>query len=174
MLVPASSPRPSSCSGRIAIALVSVAAAALVLSGCTGGLAGPSAKPTAGSTSTATPSAPADAAPTLHPDGTAEDNLPLFRAVVAQVWDTDNRGSNRAYVDALTAAGFNRADMQMTSDISTVEYAAESIQFSVRWGTDKCLIGQVGPSTGDPVSTVMPQLAGGRCLIGTTVSIDGQ
>ncbi|MFF3028075.1 MULTISPECIES: DUF6993 domain-containing protein [Microbacterium] len=106
------------------------------------------------------------------PDGTAEDNLPVFTAITEQIWATDQRGSGRAYIDALIAAGFDRAAMQVTQDQSTVGNAAESLQFSVRWGDAECLIGQVGPSTGAPVTAVMPQLAEGRCLIGNTRPID--
>lgn len=106
------------------------------------------------------------------PDGTAEENLPIFTSVSEAVWATDQRGAGRAYIDALIAAGFDRADMQVTQDVSTVGNAAESMQFSVRWGDDECLIGQVGPSTGQVVTAVMPQLAEGRCLVGTTRSID--
>lgn len=62
--------------------------------------------------------------------------------------------------------------MQVTQDLSTVGNAAESLQFSVRWGDDLCLVGQVGPSTGEPVTMIMDQLAEGRCLIGNTRSID--
>lgn len=108
------------------------------------------------------------AAPELHPDDSAEDNLPLFAAVVAQVWAGGSRDKGGAYIDALTAAGFARADMQVTADESTVGNPAESIQFSVRWGQEQCLVGQVGPSTGDPVTSVLPQVDGGRCLIGKT------
>lgn len=108
----------------------------------------------------------------LHPDGTAEENLPFFRSVVQQVWAGEQRGSSRAYVDALVGAGFDRAAMQVTKDVSTVDNPAESMQVSVRWGVAQCLIGQVGPSTGDAVATVMPQLAEGRCLIGETMPID--
>lgn len=95
----------------------------------------------------------------------------MFRAVVAQVWAGDNRASGRAYIDALTVAGFTRTDMQVTADESTVGNPAESLQFSVRWGDGECLVGQVGPSTGDPVTAVLPQLDGGRCLIGKTAPI---
>lgn len=108
----------------------------------------------------------------LIADGTAEDNLPLFAAITAQVWATDQRVSGRAYIDALTAAGFDRSGMQVTQDQTTVGNPVESLQFSVRWGDTECLIGQVGPSTGDPVTVVMPQLAEGRCLIGDTRPID--
>ncbi len=106
------------------------------------------------------------------PDGSAEDNLPVFTAVAEQVWGTEQRGQGRAYVDGLVAAGFDRDAMQLTPDQSTVGNPAESIQFSVRWGEEECLIGQVGPSTGTVVTTVMPQLAGGRCLVGATRPID--
>lgn len=119
-----------------------------------------------------TPEANPTAEPTFHPDGTAEDNLPLFTAVTQQVWASEAKGSSRAYIDALIAAGFDRADMQVTNDHSTVGNPAESLQFSVSWGDEHCLIGQVGPSTGDPVTAIMDQLPEGRCLIGNTQPID--
>ena len=141
---------------------------ALVLSGCSAGSPASSKSPSAATSSaTASPAAPA----VLHPDGSAEDNLPLFAAVVAQVWAGESRVKGGAYIDALTAAGFARADMQVTADETTVGNPAESIQFSVRWGQEQCLVGQVGPSTGDPVTSVLPQVDGGKCLIGKTVPV---
>lgn len=117
--------------------------------------------------------APAAAAPLDYlPGGTALENLPLFAAVTAQVWATDQRASGRAYVDALAAAGFDRNAMQVTPDVTTVGNPVESLQFSVRWGDSECLVGQVGPSTGEPVTAVLPQLAEGRCLVGNTRPID--
>lgn len=110
-------------------------------------------------------------APTLVPDGTAADNLPLFAAVTAAVWTSGDQASGRAYVDALTAAGFDKAAMQVTNDLTTVGNRAESIQFSVRWG-EECLVGQVGPATGNPVTVVVPVLAEGTCLVGDTRPID--
>lgn len=110
--------------------------------------------------------------PRLVPDGTAEDNLPVFTAIAEEVWATAERGAGRAYIDALVGAGFDKAAMQVTQDLSTVGNPAESIQFSVRWGESECLVGQVGPSTGQVVTAVMPQLAEGRCLVGVTRSID--
>ena len=151
-----------------AAALVLVAGvSAAVLAGCA---PEPSATPTPAATATADPTP--SAAPALVPDGSAEDNLPVFTAVAEQVWGTEQRGEGRAYVDGLVAAGFDRDAMQLTPDQSTVGNPAESIQFSVRWGEQECLIGQVGPSTGAVVTTVMPQLAGGRCLVGATRPID--
>ena len=152
-----------------------IAAVALVgvLAACSPGEPEPSPTPTAAATDTpsASPAPTAPAAPTLVPDGTAEDNLPLFTSVTAAVWATDARVAGRAYVDALVAAGFDKAAMQVTEDMSTVGNPAESIQFSVRWN-DQCLIGQVGPATGEPVTVVMGALAEGTCLIGQTRPID--
>lgn len=109
--------------------------------------------------------------PVLVPAGTAADNLALFAAVTATVWASEDRVSGRAYVDALTAAGFDKAAMQVTEDTTTVGNPAESIQFSVRWGQE-CLVGQVGPAIGEPVAVVLPALAEGTCLVGATRPID--
>ncbi len=107
----------------------------------------------------------------LVPDGTATDNLAFFSAVVDQVWATEDRAAGRAYIDALVAAGFDKTAMQVTHDTSTVGNPAESIQFAVRW-QDECLVGQVGPATGDPHTAVVPVLAEGTCLVGDTRPID--
>ncbi|GAA1124980.1 hypothetical protein GCM10009651_05140 [Microbacterium natoriense] len=160
--------RPASSVPRAAVA--GLAAALILLLAACGPT--PSPSPTASDAGPSpTPSATAEG-PAYVPDGTAEDNLPVFTAITEQIWATDQRGSGRAYIDALIAAGFDRAAMQVTQDQSTVGNAAESLQFSVRWGDAECLIGQVGPSTGAPVTAVMPQLAEGRCLIGNTRPID--
>lgn len=142
----------------------------VALSGCAAP-AQPTPAPTAEPT-TAASTGPTPDGPVLRADGTAEENLAIFSQVVDEIWATEQRASGRAYIDALTAVGFDRAAMQLTPDTSTVGNPAESIQFSVRWGDDECLIGQVGPSTGEPATAVMPQLAEGRCLIGNTRPID--
>lgn len=150
-------------------ALVAGMAALLALAGCA---PTPDPTPTPSTHASPTPGATTAAPLSLMPDGSAEDNLPLFTAVAESVWETDQRGAGRAYIDALVVAGFDREAMQVTQDQTTVGNPAESLQFSVRWGTDSCLIGQVGPSTGQVVTVVMPQLAEGRCLIGATRAID--
>ncbi len=106
----------------------------------------------------------------LVPDGSAADNLPYFTDVVLAVAATGSV-AGRDYIDALVAAGFDKAAMEVTHDQSTVGNPAESIQFSVRWG-DECLMGQIGPATGEPVTTVMRVLEGGTCHIGQTRPID--
>ncbi|MFK3679234.1 DUF6993 domain-containing protein [Microbacterium sp. NPDC090218] len=152
---------------RAAGVVAASAAAVLLFAGCAPD-PGPSASPTA----SVSPGPTAPVEPVLVPDGTAEENLPVFTAVADGIWATDQRGSGRAYIDALIGAGFDRDAMQVTQDQSTVGNPAESLQFSVRWGDDACLVGQVGPSTGQVVTAVMPQLAEGRCLVGTTRPID--
>lgn len=147
---------------------------AVALAGCTGPEPSPSGSPSrdAGTpTSTSAPSATPTAPPALVPEGTAADNLPLFTAVTESVWASADRAAGRAYIDALVAAGFDKAAMQVTNDTSTVGNPAESIQFSVLWGQE-CLVGQVGQATGDPVTVIVPVLAEGTCLVGDTRPID--
>jgi len=151
---------------RTAAGLTAAVGVVLLLAACT-----PQPEPTSSAPSAPAPSAGPEEVVFL-PDGTAAENLPIFEATAQAVWDSEQRGEGRAYIDALIAVGFDREAMQVTNDLSTVGHAAESLQFSVRWGDEECLIGQVGPSTGELVVQVMPQLAEGRCLIGTTRPID--
>lgn len=157
-------------------AIVPIVSFALALAGCTGiQPAQPSgdAVPTVGSPSASPSRTAAEPAPepTLVPDGTAYDNLPLFTAVTEQVWASPDQVSGRAYIDALVAAGFDKAAMQVTADLTTIGNPVESIMFSVQWD-EECLIGQVGPTTGDPVTTVMAVVPDDGCLIGNTRPID--
>jgi hypothetical protein len=158
----------------MAVALAVLAAGMLGLSACTPAPDPmPSESPSAIATPspTPTPTPTVAAGPVLVPEGSAADNLPLFAAVTAGVWATPDNVTGRAYIDALAAAGFDKGAMQVTFDQTTVGNPAESIQFSVHW-QQECLVGQVGPSTGAPVTVVVPALAGGACLVGSTRPID--
>ncbi|MFT4135904.1 DUF6993 domain-containing protein [Microbacterium sp.] len=135
------------------------------LAGCTGGPAKPA------KTAPASPPVATAEPATLVPDGTAEDNLPLFAQTVTSVAATGSV-EGRAYVDALVAAGFERAAMQVTPDRTSVDDPADSIQFSVLWRDEQCLVGQVGPSTPTPTAVVLPKLPDGGCLVGRTRPID--
>lgn len=150
-------------------------AAVLALAGCT---TSEPPRPSETATSATTPSpvesAPAPSptvAPTPVATGSADDNLPLFTQITRDVWGGPDQASGRAYVDALVAAGFDKAAIQVTPDQTTIGNPADSIEFSVRWGED-CLVGQVGPAISDPVATVLPGLSTGGCLIGQTRAID--
>ncbi|MCJ1707538.1 hypothetical protein [Microbacterium sp. VKM Ac-2923] len=164
--------------GRPLAALTLVAV--LALAGCTGEPPAPASTPTgAGDAGSSASPAPADTVPApispspvaFVPGGSAQQNLPIFTQVVSTVWAGADQVSGRAYVDALTASGFDKGTMQVTPDTSTIGNGAESIEFAVRLG-DECLVGQVGPSIGDPVTTVLPGLSSGGCLIGQTRPID--
>ncbi|MFC6326219.1 DUF6993 domain-containing protein [Microbacterium koreense] len=151
-----------------------IGASALVVAGCAASDAAP-APTTAQPSPTATSSAPSPD-PSAEPGGVvaagdAGDNLAIFRDVVETVWASEQRASGRAYIDGLVEVGFDKAAMQVTQDVSTVGNAAESLQFSVLWG-EECLIGQVGPATGEPVAVVVDALPEGGCLVGTTRTID--
>jgi hypothetical protein len=147
---------------------VAAACAVLALVGCT---SPPGPGPTVPAAPTTAPAATPVPAPMLEPQGTAEENLPVFRDVVEVVAQTDRRHEGRAYIDALVAAGFPRGEMELTPDRTTVGDPADSIQFSVRW-SGECLVGQVGPSTPEPVAVVLPLVPTGTCLIGQTRPID--
>jgi hypothetical protein len=168
--------RPAlSLTARAGVGTLVAATTVLGLTACTGAAA-PTSAPTTASptvTATSTPSpTPTHAPVALVPDGTARQNLPIFRKVVRHVWKSDDRVHGRAYVDALVEAGFAKKDMQVTEDLSTVGNPAETLLFSVRWSDGECLVGQVGPETGKPVTKVLPQLGDGKCLLGKTRAID--
>jgi hypothetical protein len=153
---------------RTGLAVLALAVTA-VIAGCTGDVE-PAPTATPEPTVSASPSATV-AAPALLEDGAASDNLPFFTSIVQSVAGSPDAPLGRAYVDALVAGGFDKTAMQVTEDQSTVGNPAESMQVSVRWG-EECLIGQFGPATGAPVTTVMPGLATGACLVGATRPID--
>ncbi|MGO4782545.1 DUF6993 domain-containing protein [Cryobacterium sp. W22_MBD10_FK3] len=144
----------------------------LSLAGCTASSAGPST-PTPSPTASVTPSpTPTEAAaPALVPEGGATENLPYFDAVITAALAADPTAAGRSYIDALVAAGFDKAGMQVTSDTTTKGAPADSIQFSANINGE-CLIGQNGPSSGGYQSVVAPLLATGTCLVGATRQID--
>lgn len=137
---------------------------------------GPSQSPASSTgTDVSTPAAPpasGSQADVLQPAADAQANLPFFTATAALVYNSAEQTSGRAYIDALVAAGFEKAAMQVTRDTTTVGDAAESIQFSVLWSAGQCMIGQVGPATGALVTGVFAAAGEGRCLLGDTRSID--
>ncbi|GMA28583.1 DUF6993 domain-containing protein [Arenivirga flava] len=149
-------------------ALVALGTAALIaLAGCTA----PEPEPTVSSAPAETPSAsPTPTEPALVPDGDAAANQPYFDLVVGRVLAADGNAGGRAFIDALTDAGFDKGAMQVTPDATAIGLDADSVQFSVRIG-EGCIIGQRGGgATGQ--SIVTPVLATGSCLVGTTRAID--
>lgn len=146
---------------------------AVSLSAC--GEAGPAAPSPATSSAvdsaTPTPTPSSAAAPSLVQGGTAAQNLPFFDRVNQATIAANPGAQGRAFIDGLVAAGFPKADMQVTADTTTIGLKANSIQFSVQLG-QTCLIGQYGADAGGYQSTTSAALATGGCLIGQTRPID--
>lgn len=131
-------------------------------------------QPTAPATARPTPSTPGTAAPTapeFRPELSATENLPYFDWVNAGVVAANASAGGRDFIDALVAAGFDKAQMQVTADRTTVDLAADSVQFSVLF-QGECLVGQYGPASGGYHGAVRPPLGTGTCLVGQTRPID--
>ena len=109
----------------------------------------------------------------LIPDGGAEANLPFFSEVLRQFSAGTEAVEGRPVVDALVAAGFDRAAMQVSFDRSKTGLVADSILVSVLLGGE-CLIGQVVTADRSTFATIAPALTEGQnlCLIGNTRPID--
>ncbi|TFD55306.1 hypothetical protein E3T55_01870 [Cryobacterium frigoriphilum] len=137
----------------------------LTLAACTNSAPAPTEAPAV--TESASPTATAAPALVLDPDASAAANLAYFDSVASAVTAIDGR----SYVDALTAAGFDKTQMEVTFDRTEVDLAADTIQFAVRFNGE-CLLGQNGPASGGYHSAVTAPLASGTCLVGTTRSID--
>jgi len=154
---------------RCAPALAIAAVLALALGGCTA-----RDVPTIDATAAA-PSATATATRTAGPDRPATTTaaareLTRFDAVNRATVAATREPGGRAFIDALVAAGYRRADMQVTEDRTSVGRAVPSVQFSVLW-RGRCLVGQHGDGAGR-YRGVLADPVDGRCLIGTTRSID--
>lgn len=145
---------------------------AFFVTGCTPApSATPRVSPSASAEGSAGGSATPAVEPTLVPGGTAQQNLPFFDKVNRATLAAKPEAKGRDFIDALVAAGFAKADMQVTADTTTIGLAANSIQFSVKMG-DTCLLGQNGADAGGYTSMTVAVLATNTCLIGQTRAID--
>jgi hypothetical protein len=160
---------------RLDIAAVRALAGAVLVAGLVGCTAPsvpdtaptPSARPTA----TAAPTPMPSAGPTLRPDLSASENLAFFHAVNQGVVAANPDAGGREFVDALVAAGFDKTQMEVTADRTTVDLRADSVQFAVLF-QGECLVGQYGPASGGYHGAVRPALGSGGCLVGQTRPID--
>ena len=140
----------------------------LALSACTTAPdPGPTARPTSTPSGTATPTPEPD--PVLVPTGDAEANLPYFDLVNKRLLDTVPTPNGQQLLENLVAAGFAKADMEVTPDTTVGSEAASTIQFSVR-ANGSCLIGQTGAAGYNALAA--PLLGTGKCLVGKTRAID--
>ena len=158
------------------VAVLALAGAALVIgaAGCSPTpapevTADPTPTPSASPSETTPPTPTAD--PVLRQELSASENLPYFDAVNLGVIAANAEAGGRDFIDALIAAGFDRAQMQVTADRTTIDLQADSVQFAVLF-QGECLVGQYGPASGGYHSAVRPALGTGGCLVGQTRPID--
>jgi hypothetical protein len=144
----------------------------LALAGCVRGTpaqstANPTPTPTSSSTASAT------ALPTYDPTGTAAQNLAYFNKVGNELFTSSQAGAastqGELIVNWFVDHGFNKQNMEVTPDKTSIGLAAWNIDFSVKFGKG-CILGQAG-NVGFQ-SSVVPILATGKCLIGQTRTID--
>jgi hypothetical protein len=107
--------------------------------------------------------------PEFIPDGSAEENLPYIDYVLTQAGAGTGLFGSLDAVAVLENAGFDRAHMEVTSDRTALELAAESITIAVIID-GQCALGQW--SSDWYASTVTPVLGAGTCLLGDTLSLD--
>jgi hypothetical protein len=113
--------------------------------------------------------APTSTGRTASPDAVRRE-LARFDAVNRRTLERRASAGGRAFIDGLVAAGFVKADMEVTEDRTTIGLPVPSVQFSVLW-RGVCLIGQHGPRSGG-YHGVTGEPIDGRCLIGKTRAID--
>jgi len=112
---------------------------------------------------------PVVAIPEFIDGGSAEDNLPFIDYVLTQAGAGTGLFGSLDAVSALENAGFDRANMEVTSDRTALQLAAESITIAVIIDGE-CALGQW--SSGWYSSAVTPLLGAGTCLLGDTLSLD--
>lgn len=153
-------------------ATLAMAGVAIIIgvAGCTTLTPDPTPAPTT-TAPPATTSPEPSAAPALRPELSASENLAFFDSVGTAVMTANPAAGGRDFIDALVAAGFDKSQMQVTADRTTVDLQADSVQFSVLF-QGECLVGQYGPKSGGYHGAVRPVLGTGTCLVGQTRPID--
>ncbi len=155
---------------RFVILITSAALVAAALAACV--QSAPKAHPSTSrsAASTATPAPTVSAKPVYLSNGSALDNKPYFDLVNTTFFARNGSALGRPIIDNLVAAGFTKADMQVTPDKTSIGAGADSILFAVKIG-DSCLLGQHGGG-GYSSSVALALTTGGPCLIGLTRPIN--
>lgn len=151
-----------------ALAAAVAALLAVGLAGCVEGppMPTPSSSPSATPTPTSTRN---EVKPVLRPGQSAAANQQFFDAINRDLHGRAGRSDGETIVNTLVAAGFVKADMEVTYDATALGIQADAIIVSVRIGTE-CLIGQFSP--GAYTGTILPVLGSGNCLVGAQKPID--
>lgn len=151
---------PSRTPGVVRLLGTALAAAAL-LTGCSFG-GDPQPVESEGATQTAEP--------TFDPNGGAEANKAFFDITLKAMLSDNDKASSHDFVDTLADAGFDKSQMEVTFDKTTIDLDADYIIVSVKMPDGQCLIGQ--RSSKGYASIVAEPMSTGKCLIGKTQDID--
>lgn len=155
---------------RLVVLVASAAVVTAALAGCVQATPKTHQSATAAASSSATPAPSASAKPVYLPKGTALENKPYFDLVNTTFFAANGSALGRPIIDNLVAAGFSKADMQVTPDKTSIGVGSDSILFAVKIG-DSCLLGQHGGG-GYSSSVAAALTTGGPCLIGLTRPIN--
>lgn len=117
---------------------------------------------------------PAEVVPEFIPErregGTARENQPHIDWVVEQAREASStRVLGLGMVEELVEGGYLRELMELTPDMSLIKLPADSTTLAIRFDQE-CVLAQWGADW--YASSVEPVIAGGRCLLGETVSLD--
>jgi len=154
---------------RPVVAGVLALAFGVVLVGCAGEPM-PTPTPSSSRSSSPTPEPTKTAAvPVFRPNGSAAANQQYFDYINRTLAINQGMSSGRVIVDTLVAAGFTKADMEVTDDTTAINIPVDAIQVAVRF-KGECLIGQFSPA--GYTGILAPMLGTGTCLIGKTMPIN--
>lgn len=92
-----------------------------------------------------------------------------FDSALEDAWDENSPVDRDRYIEALVDAGFDKEQMQATSETDSLGGGVAQIEISVHLG-DTCIVGQAGEE--GTHSVLAPPLQNGECLVGITPPID--
>lgn len=106
--------------------------------------------------------------PVFLSGGTATQNLPYFKSIVAQAVAVDPAISSYDVAVLESQNGFDRGAIQFTFSRTAAGLASDSSSVAVLFAGE-CIIAQYGPVISGVHGVVLPALAQGGCLIGSQV-----
>lgn len=148
---------------RVAVAAVLGVALSAGLVACVQPEPTPTSTASRAPTKSPTPTPAPTLVPKFWPEGTAVENLPYFNYINEQSYAAYGFVDGIVYVDALTNAGFDRSQMELTWWDTPDGHLADSIFFSVRFAGE-CLLGQI--ANWGYQGSVVPILSTGSCMVG--------
>jgi hypothetical protein len=155
---------------RAALIASMLLSASVVLAGCVPAQTPPTRSAVTPTSSVPTPTGTAAGVPVYKPNGSAAENLPYFKLVGHALLDHHESANGRTIIDWLVSHGFNKKDMEITPDKTSIGLDAWNIEFSVKMKDSTCLIGQAGNVNFRAFATT--DVSTGKCLIGKTRTIN--